>query len=416
MKKILLIAILSTSLSAPVRGQDVPVPKSKIESLKSYRQQLDDKKAQLDTGEMKKEMKRLEGDLGDVRAQLVTLAEKIQGNEKDLAAIEQNIETLQMEKTALDQSLQENRLSISKLLLALERIRRVPPQALIAKPEAPLKTAQSAMLLSHIIPTLNSKAEELRRDIEKQSVIEKELVAQRAQALKQSATLAAEQNKLGTLASQRESIFKSVEQDYKAREIEADEISKQSRNVADLVSRLEDNKKRQEARMAARAAVLTAPKAEAPAPAINAPEKDVPKKPAPEMVVAMPKAGAARLPISGVIKARYNDLDKFGAKSEGIRIEGREGGLVVAPMSGIVRFAGPFKGYDRMVIIEHENQYHSLVAGLGSVDVMVGEKISAGEPVGKLKSATKEEKPTLYYELRHKGNAIDPARKFSDLG
>jgi septal ring factor EnvC (AmiA/AmiB activator) len=130
----------------------------------------------------------------------------------------------------------------------------------------------------------------------------------------------------------------------------------------------------------------------------------------------MPSAGAARMPISGVVKVRYNDLDKYGAKSEGIRIEGRHSGLVIAPMAGIVRFAGPFKNYDNMVIIEHENGYHSLVAGLEKVDTLVGQKISAGEPIGKLQSTTNSGKPTLYYELRYKGSAVDPAKKLTDLG
>jgi len=85
-------------------------------------------------------------------------------------------------------------------------------------------------------------------------------------------------------------------------------------------------------------------------------------------------------------------------------------------MGGIVRFAGYFKNYGNMLIIEHKNGYHSLIAGLEKIDTVVDQSVSAGEPLGNLYRTDNGKPPTLYFELRHKGKAINPARKFTELG
>ena len=392
MKHLYICTALIISIAGAASAQSVPVPKSKIESLKAYEQNLREQGQRFDKDGMRKKLGTLEHNLEGTREALVDLATSMQSNEQTLSAIESRIEDLQKNKAELAQTLQSDRAAMSKLLLALERIRRVPPQALIARPEAPLKAAQSAMLLGEIIPALNDKANKLRENIERQNAITAELEEQRAEAIQRNERLKTEELKLSKLAEEREEIYKATQKDYKEKEIEAQQISNRSRNVGELVSKLEDNKKRAQTRDAVKQAVLSAPP------------------------VTMPSSGGARLPISGIVTVRYNDLDKFGAKSEGIRIEGRGGGLVVAPMAGIIRFAGPFKNYDNMVIIEHENGYHSLVAGLEKVDTLVGQKILAGEPIGKLKNTNDTERPTLYYELRYQGSAVDPAKKLTDLG
>ena len=115
------------------------------------------------------------------------------------------------------------------------------------------------------------------------------------------------------------------------------------------------------------------------------------------------------------MRIRYGQQDEIGATSQGIRIEARSGAMVVAPMGGIVRYAGPFKSYGNIVLLEHKNNYHSLIAGLGRIDTVVGQSVDSGEPVGNLGTQAGD-RPVLYYELRLNGEPINPARKFSDLG
>ena len=71
-----------------------------------------------------------------------------------------------------------------------------------------------------------------------------------------------------------------------------------------------------------------------------------------------------------------------GTKSEGILFETLPGAQVVAPHDGQVVFRGPFRSYGELLIIEHRDGYHTLLAGLGRTDVVVGQWVLAGEPVG----------------------------------
>jgi septal ring factor EnvC (AmiA/AmiB activator) len=111
-------------------------------------------------------------------------------------------------------------------------------------------------------------------------------------------------------------------------------------------------------------------------------------------------------PASGELMRRYGENDELGVTSKGLTFETRPAAQVIAPYDGRVLFAGPFRGYGQILIIEHGDGYHSLLAGLDRVESPVGQWLVAGEPVGVMpKGATK---PHLYLELRHNGQPINP--------
>jgi septal ring factor EnvC (AmiA/AmiB activator) len=70
-------------------------------------------------------------------------------------------------------------------------------------------------------------------------------------------------------------------------------------------------------------------------------------------------------------------------------------------------FAGPFRGYGQIVIIEHEGDMHSLIGGFGRMDVSVGQKVAQGEPLG-LVDGPPASRRDVYFELRNQGDPIDP--------
>ncbi len=335
------------------------------------------------TATLEQEVKKIEKELSGTRSELVSISKSIQANERSLQDLEGRIEKLEKEKAEIKTSLQNDRKSMADLILALERIRRVPPEAMIARPDAPFRTAQSALLMGDIIPSLHKKAEALKENLKNLDEITADLEEKREREQKEAATLAGEQKKLAGLVDKREKLFADTHADLETEKANVKKISQQAQNLADLVNRLDRDR--------------TARK----------PEKKV---------VSVP-SGSARLPISGIIRTRYDEPDSFGAPSKGVSIEGRAGALVVAPMGGVVRFAGHFRNYGNIVILEHEKGFHSLVAGLEKIDTVVGQSVSAGEPLGLLHRADNPgEKPALYYELRLNGRPVNPATKFADLG
>ncbi|MCB1531294.1 MAG: peptidoglycan DD-metalloendopeptidase family protein [Alphaproteobacteria bacterium] len=336
-------------------------------------------------------VKEISGELDKTKDRLVKIGRSIQNNEKTLQELEGRIQELETKRETIHAELQEDQKSISRLVLALQRIKRVPPEALIAKPDAPLKTAQSAMLMSDIIPTLNKQAERLKTNLQSLDEISTELETKKQAAIKSSAMLKEEEVKLSELVDRRQKLYAKTASDLEEQQKRARKISHQAKNVRDLVKRLEDDKQQStSASPSTQQAVLTTP---------------------------IPKPGKPQLPLSGIIRTGYNQTDAFGAPSKGLEIEGRAGALIVVPMGGIVRFAGHFKNYGNMIIIEHEKGYHSLIAGFEKLDTVVGQSVSTGEPLGKLHNTSNAsgKNPTLYYELRYKGEPINPAKKFSGL-
>ncbi len=113
------------------------------------------------------------------------------------------------------------------------------------------------------------------------------------------------------------------------------------------------------------------------------------------------------MPVSGRVTRQFGETSQFGTLSKGISIISRPGAQAISPYDGQVVFAGPFRAYGQILIIEHTEGYHTLLVGLTRIDAAVGQWILAGEPIGVM-GRPKTGAPTLYVEIRHRGRPIDP--------
>lgn len=373
-------------LSSPALAQPVPMhhpvkeTEIKLQTEEEARQSL------------QKEAKNQEKNIKNLQGNLLDLAGDMTSNEQQLSKLEKRLGELAIEKEEIEQRLGDDQGKLADLILALQRIQRVPPEALIARPGAPLKTAQSAMLLESILPSLYGRADGLKNDLERLADIIQSVEEDKKEFEERQLALKDQQKDMAGLLDERQNFYKKTQGDLEEKEKNIQVISARASNLKDLIARLkadEDARKEKQDSIAAR---------------IRSFKKD-----------ALPKAGSGQLPVSGIVRVRYGDRDDIGAKSEGIRIEARNGALVVSPMGGIIRYSGDFRNYGQMVIIEHKNGYHSLVAGLAKIDTVVGQSVAAGEPLGMLGDQGSG-KPSLYYELRLDGQPINPARKIGDLG
>lgn len=121
-----------------------------------------------------------------------------------------------------------------------------------------------------------------------------------------------------------------------------------------------------------------------------------------------PSIASLMMPARGDILSRYGQQRRSdGTSSKGITIGTRSGAQVVAPFDGRVAYAGQFRGYGQILIIEHGGRYHTLLAGMDRVDAVVGQWLLAGEPVGVMAKAH-DFRPELYLELRRTGQPINP--------
>lgn len=115
-------------------------------------------------------------------------------------------------------------------------------------------------------------------------------------------------------------------------------------------------------------------------------------------------------PVRGRVVVRFGEKTALGLKSDGWRIRTSADALVTAPADGVVKFADSFKGFGRVIIISHKNGYNTVMTNLGDIDVVVGQEVLGGEPVGRMNP----NKPEMYLEVRRGDKAIDPARLFKE--
>ena len=117
-------------------------------------------------------------------------------------------------------------------------------------------------------------------------------------------------------------------------------------------------------------------------------------------------SGAYRLPVQGRLLAGLGEISSAGVRARGLTFVVPAGTAVRAPAAGLVRYARPFRSYGTVVILDHGSGWTSLLAGLGSTAVIVGDRAAAGTVVG---HAGTGEDPQVTVELRRRGRPVDIA-------
>lgn len=381
LQKVIFFSLLFFLGCDPACASEKIAPKQ--EKLKEIEHKVEAEKRNQE--ELKAAAEKIEKDMKGLKTDLIDTTRSVQKNERSLQDIETKITTLQIQKKDLETTLKSKRESLSGLILALERIRRIPPETLIARPDAPLETAQAATVMGSILPEINKRASELKTNIETLSKVEADLNTQKAEVEKETASLKTNKEKMDKLVTDRSKALEATQKKVQAKALEIATLTKEAKNFRDLIQKLEQKNREIDNRTG------------------NTPKH--------HKLDTGPALGTGRLPVSGIIKTRYGETDEIGATSQGIVFSARDGAVVVAPLAGIVRYAGTFRNYGKIALIEHKNKFHSLVAGLGKVDTFVGQRVEAGEPIGTLPSSSGR----LYYELRYQGDPVNPSKKFLKL-
>lgn len=388
-----LIVLMTFTLQAAYA--QTPVPANKTESLDELKTHLG--KQEKEKEKLQRKIEEVETYLLDTQNDLVALTKTMRANNEKMQNIETRITSLEFKKSVPEDKMIADRRSISRLVLALQRLHRTPPEAMLARPQSPYETAQTAMLIEDIIPSITKHAQRLNSNLETLNQVTSELEIEHKNSQDLAVTLQNKETSMNTLLAERKKLYGKINQDLKARELSIQKISLQAKDLEDLIQKLDEDKRREDTRTRAhKALALTTKKT-------------------PELIPETP-SGAAELPVSGIVVTSYNQKDKFGSPSKGISIETHPKAIVTAPMSGKVQFTGTFKRYGNLIIIEHKGGYHSLIAGMAEIKTGIGQIVHKGEPVGKMPVSSFIDRPKLYYELRKKGKPVDPSVKFADLG
>lgn len=343
---------------------------------------------------LEREAQTLEGELADLRQQLITAAAASQDREETLNALESRIVELESGAAAIEQGLAADRAGQAATLAALQRLALTPPEASLFAPGDPLDRARAAALLDRIQPLLAARAAAMRADLDSLAAMRSDITLQQEAIAAEAEALAAENGELAALVERMEGMRSETEAERLAAEARIETLALEAADLRDLMARL-----------------ATLPPAKPGEPIEEADPAEptaLAALPAPDLRPFPSGPGGLVLPVRGRLAVAYGAATATGEASRGIVIETRPGAQVVVPFDGRVVFAGPFRGYGLILIVEHSDGYHSLLAGLARVDASVDQWVLAGEPAGAM-DAEAGINPQLYVELRRAGQPVDPA-------
>ena len=221
-----------------------------------------------------------------------------------------------------------------------------------------------------------------------------------------------DQIRLAALVEERQRKQSAVEKDMEAEGARAVTLSRQVDSLQGLISKME-----QDLQSAAKAAA-TASLRGTPATPNGKPNLGGLKDPArlsPAIAFASAK-GLFALPVNGVKIREFGGSDGAGGVEKGISLATRPGSQVTTPCDGWVVYAGPFRSYGQLLILNAGGGYHVLIAGMERISVNIGQFVLTGEPVATMGTksqvasilATNASQPVLYIEFRKDGTPIDP--------
>ena len=419
------IALLSAGIggmsllpaAAQVAASPPQATSASPDAIKQRAEELDAARAQqISAAELQAKLRADLAAIGEDRSKLnqrlIDIAAQVRSVETRTGDAEARLQPLNSREQQIRGSLDSRQSEIVEVLAALQRAGRRTPPALFVRPEDALQSLRTAMLLGSVVPELRGRAESLANDLGELVTLRKTIATERDQLAVDRDRLRADQTRLAALIDERQRKQNSVERDMVAEGARAIALSRQVDSLQGLITKME-----QESNSAAKAAV-TASLQGAPATLNGKPNLGGLKNPArlsPAIAFASAK-GIFAFPVNGSKIREFGGSDGSGGVEKGISLATRAGAQVTTPCDGWVVYAGPFRSYGQLLILNAGGGYHVLIAGMERISVNIGQFVLTGEPVATMGTksqvasilAANASQPVLYVEFRKDGTPIDP--------
>jgi len=365
-----------------------------------------------------------------LNSELIEAGKGVQASEAKLSETETKLAELTDQVNIIKNSITERKETIVKMLSAMQRIGRTPPPALVTRRDDALAVVRSAMLLADVFPELKYQADNLSRELEGMVTLENGIRDQRDAEKGERDRLASEQARVDRLLEEKRRAMAQGEAELAQIKQAVSDQAQTVTDLSELIDRLDAQIAKVEvaqydAEIAAEKALRAREQQQALATPAN--ESVVEIKPESTRVAfaspdrlkpAMPfetAKGSLRLPAQGRRVKRFGDADAAGGTVKGISLQTRAEARITAPADGWVVYAGEFRSYGQLLIINAGGGYHVLLAGMSRIDVSLGQFVLAGEPIAVMgNSAAPSQgvddgsRPVLYVEFRKDGRPIDP--------
>ncbi|MET0546703.1 MAG: peptidoglycan DD-metalloendopeptidase family protein [Caulobacterales bacterium] len=275
-----------------------------------------------------------------------------------------------------------DRRALQNVLAALMLYARQRPPAIAAHESRAQDAVRAAILLGAIEPELEARARKLAKQIDDLTKLRQDEAEQaKSLAIAEGELSAKKQEILALIAEKRARQAKlSIESKRFAQE--AAKAGAKAQSLRELVAAI--------ASKAARGAASV-----------------ILPKPSPGGLRFSSYRGKLSPPAAGVFTTHFGQVLAAGDKSQGLAIKTRRRAQVSAPFDGRIEFAGPWRSYGGLVILNVGEGYVIVLAGMSEVFGVAGQEVLAGEPLGEM-TDRRDPSPELYFELRRNGVPTNP--------
>ncbi|MGC1250980.1 MAG: peptidoglycan DD-metalloendopeptidase family protein [Xanthobacteraceae bacterium] len=404
----------STEPSPPSPGMAPPAADQQ-DAIKQHDQELDSALARQresvqSQAKLRIEIEALAQDRRKFNQDLIGTAARVRDVEASIDATRARLAPLDEQDKLLRKSLNDRRDVIVEILAALQRIGRQPPPALIVRPEDALQAVRTAITLGAVLPEMRAQANLLAGDLAELVRVRQQIVNESDRLSSNLHALGRDQLRLALLIDQRQKKEAVAEQALNAERQRATVLARQVDSVKDLIAKLEAGLN--PATRAAHDAAQSIAK-DATQPQLAA--LSDPGRLAPAVAFADMR-GHMRLPVNGETIREFGGADGVGGSQKGVSIAARPEAEITAPCDGWVVYAGPFRSYGQLLILNAGGGYHVLLAGMDRISVDLGQFVLTGEPVAMMGDSSQRaaavttgpKQPVLYVEFRKDGTPIDP--------
>lgn len=321
------------------------------------------------------------------------MASRIQSTEADIEAGEARIRLIERLRAAQHARLAARQQPGVRLLASLQMMARRPPALALVQPGTTRDMVHTRAVLAAMLPALQARTSALRADIEAASRLRADAGRALAALAASRKALVAQRSALVRLASENRRAARRFASSAMIEQDRAIAMGEKARDIVDLLGQLGKDAEQRE-----RLATLPGPILR---PARPGTARPMPLDRASESTSRL----AYRLPVAGRIVTGLGEVSRTGVRARGLTIATRPAAQVIAPNGGRIVFAGPYRSFGNIVIIDHGKGWTTLIAEMAALDVQVGDTVVQGSPIGRTRAVDSN----LTVELRHGDRPIDIA-------
>ncbi|RUM09717.1 murein hydrolase activator EnvC family protein [Rhizobium chutanense] len=355
-----------------------------------------------------------------IRQALIESAARRKTLDRQILESEEKLADLGVKQDGIRRSLHERRGLLAEVLAALQRMGRNPPPALLVTPDDALASVRSAILLGAVVPGIRKETDKLAADLENLAALQTASAAEKAGLTATMTNSIEEERRMDLLLAENDKLSRSNAAELAAEKKRSEELAGKATSLEGLVASMESEiASVRDAAAAARQAEenrkLMTDEQRAQAKALadsGVPDKNriAPAYPFGELKAKL------EVPVAGDILRQFGDADGTGHEAMGMTVATNPETVVTAPADGLVVFAGAFRSYGQMIILDTGDGYHLVLSGMETINTRQGKFVFSGEPLAvmgakRVASATalalETDRPTLYIEFRKDGKPVD---------